>query len=542
MLSRLSALIIVFFLGYSALVFKLYNLQLSKGDYYLAQAQSQYAARDALSADRGAIYFTDKNGNRLPAVTTKDFPQIYAVPKEIEDPTEAAHMLAGILNRSAKDLLIQFDKPKDQYELLAKKAEPETASKAKDLKLKGLYVENVSQRFYPFGTLAAHLLGFVAPSADDAGLNGKYGIEEFYNSVLAGRDGTAKEGRITPARNGEDITLTIDPNIQKEAERVLKDTMDKFGAPGGMFIVAEPKTGKILALGADPGFDPNNYSKYEFSDFINPATQQLYEPGSVFKVITMAAGIDAGKITPDTKYYDNGEIKVSGKTIKNWDLKAHGWMTMTNVLENSLNTGSSFAESKTGHGVFREYLQKFGFGERTGVDLPGELKGDLRGVAANAPAVAFATASFGQGVAVTPMEMVRAVGAIANGGLLMRPYLNADLGPKEIRRVISPESARQVSEMMVSALDKAQIAAVKGYTLAGKTGTAQVPDLKHGGYTNRVIDTYIGFGPTKDPRFIILIRVNEPEGAPHAAETVVPAFRELAQFILNYYNVPPDRI
>ncbi len=542
MVSRLSLLILFFFLGYSALIFNIYNLQLNKGQYYLAQARSQYAASDNLSAERGAIYFTDRNGNRLPAVTNKPFPQIYAVPKAIEDPQETAHLLSGLLAKPAAALIRQFSKPNDTYELLVKKADRSVADQVQELKPKGIYVEDVPQRFYPFGTLAAHLLGFVAPNSSESGDRGRYGVEEFYNGRLAGTDGTAKDSKMIAPKDGTDLVLTVDPNIQIEAERILKNTMDKFGAPGGMFVVAEPKTGKILALGAAPGFDPNTYSQSELSSFINPLTQELYEPGSVFKVITMAAGIDAGKITPDTKYYDTGELKVSGRTIKNWDLKAHGWMTMTNVIENSLNTGSAFAESQTGHDTFRDYLTKFGFGERTGVDLPGEVKGDLRAIGPKAAPIVFATASFGQGVAVTPMEMLSAVAAIANGGTLMRPYLNQELGPKEVRRVISEDAARKVTNMMVSALDKAQVASVRGYSLAGKTGTAQVPDFKKGGYSDRVIDTYIGFGPTSDPRFIILLRINEPPGAPHAAETVVPAFRELAQFILNYYNVPPDRI
>lgn len=257
----------------------------------------------------------------------------------------------------------------------------------------------------------------------------------------------------------------------------------------------------------------------------------------------MAAGLDAGKITPDTTYFDTGVLKVSGREIKNWDLRAHGKLTMTNVLEQSVNTGAAFAERQTGHVLFRSYLDKFGFSEKTGVDLPGELSGDIKRLKPGAPEVAFATASFGQGVAITQLEMINAFSAIANGGRLMRPYINSAIKPMEIRRVISASSAKSVTNMMVSAVDKAGVGHIKGYSLAGKTGTAQVPDFKKGGYVpNEVIDTYIGFGPTTDPKFVILIKLDEPEGAPLAGATVVPAFRELAQFILNYYNLPPDRI
>jgi cell division protein FtsI/penicillin-binding protein 2 len=207
-----------------------------------------------------------------------------------------------------------------------------------------------------------------------------------------------------------------------------------------------------------------------------------------------------------------------------------------------LNTGAAFAERQTGHPVFREYLKKFGFEDETGIDLPGEVAGDLRRLTPNAPAVAYATASFGQGVAVTALEVINAVSAIANGGMLMRPYVNMAAGPQEIRRVIQPETARAVAQMMVSAVDKAEVARIEGYTFAGKTGTAQVPDFVRGGYSDDVIHTYIGFGPTADPKFVVLLKLNKPAGAPLAGTTVVPAFRDLAQFLVNYYNIAPDRV
>ncbi|HTY39466.1 MAG TPA: penicillin-binding protein 2, partial [Candidatus Paceibacterota bacterium] len=313
-------------------------------------------------------------------------------------------------------------------------------------------------------------------------------------------------------------------------------------AKGGTVIVEEPKTGRILAMGSNPTFDPNNYRDYKVGDFLNPAVQAVYEPGSVFKVITMAAGIDAGKITPQTTYDDTGVLIENGRKIMNWDHKAYGIQTMTNVIEKSLNTGAAFAERQMGGAIFRKYLADFGLGEKTGIDLPGEVAGDLRQLTPNAPNIVYATASYGQGVAVTTVELINAVSALANGGLLMRPYVDATQKPEIVRRVIKPETAAAVAGMMVSAVDKAVIAHVDGYSLAGKTGTAFVPDFKTHAYTDQVINTYVGFGPTSDPRFVILIRLDEPEGAPLAGLTVVPAFRDLAQFILTYYDVPPDRL
>jgi cell division protein FtsI/penicillin-binding protein 2 len=390
--------------------------------------------------------------------------------------------------------------------------------------------------------LAAHALGFVSQSDADSGESGRYGAEKFYDDLLTGKTGEAKEDKILSPETGADLALTIDPSIEREAERSLENLIKNYSASGGSVVVMEPQTGKILAMGSFPSFNPNAYADSDLSAFINPVTQKIYEPGSVFKVITMAAGIDAGKITPETIFEDTGKLIVSGRTIQNWDLKAHGKVTMTQVIEQSINTGAAFAQKKVGDAVFREYLDRFGFGEKTGIDLPGEVKGDLRRLVPGAPAVAFATASFGQGVAVTPIEMINAIAAIANGGKLMRPYVNAAEAPRVLRQVISPETARQVTQMMVSAVDKAEVAKIKGYSIAGKTGTAQVPDFARGGYTDKVINTYIGFGPASNPKFIILIKLNEPAGAPLAGLTVVPAFRDLAQFLLNYYNIPPDRI
>ncbi len=515
-------------LAYGFLLFHLYHVQLTNGKMYLAQAESQYTGSAIAQADRGAIYFTDKNGNTLPDSINKAFPLIYAVPTAILSPADAAAKLSLILNQPVQDLFKILSNKKSNYAALVKKSDDETAQKVDDLNIKGVYVTEVPQRFYPFNTLAAQVTGFVSPNDSQNGWSGRYGVEKYYNSTLAGQS--------------TDINLTIDPNIQLQAEQILDNLITKYSATGGSVIVEEPATGKILAMGSYPNFDLNNYSQAPIGDFLNPAVEKIYEPGSIFKVLTMAAGIDAGKITPQTTYYDTGKIVVSGHTINDWDLKAHGLVTMTNVIELSLNTGAAYAEHLTGDAIFRNYFVKFGIPDKTGVDLPGELSGSLAGLKPHAPAINYAAASFGQGVSVTPLGALQALATIANGGKLMRPYVNATLSPQEIRQVISPNTASQVTQMMVSAIDRAQVAHIDGYSLAGKTGTAQVPDLKHGGYTDNVVNTYVGFGPTSNPKFIVFIKIDEPAGAPHAAETVVPAFRDLAQFIINYYNIPPDRI
>ncbi|MBI4087446.1 MAG: penicillin-binding protein 2 [Candidatus Liptonbacteria bacterium] len=527
------------------MLFHLYDLQIVKGGYYLARSGAEYLAQEYLDANRGAIYFTGRNGSFLPAVLNKDFPIVYAVPKEIEDVSEAAHALAPILERPAEELKTLFSKKNDLYEMLVKKADPALASQIADLKIKGISVDKQAGRFYPLGSLASHALGFVGPTAQSAADAGHYGLEEFYNKDLSGERGSVSGSKIKKTVPGKDVVTTLDPNIQIEAERILENLVKTYKARGGSVIVEDPRTGRILAMGSYPDFDPNQYGEFPIASFLNPNVQQVYEPGSVFKAITMATGIDSGKITPDTTYYDTGTLTINGRTISNYDLKKHGpygKATMTNVIEHSINTGAVFAERQIGREIFTAYLKDFGFSEKTGIDLPGELKGDLRRLNPKERDVAFATASYGQGVAVTPIELITAMAALANGGNLMRPYLNAELEPRIIRRVVSEETARQVTNMMISAVDNAEIAKINGFTIAGKTGTAYVPDFKKGGYTDNVINTYVGFGPASDPKFIALIKLNEPQGAPVAGLSVVPAFRDLAQFILNYYRVSPDRL
>jgi len=544
-MARFSVALAILVFAYGFLVFRVYDLQLVKGEYYLLQSESRYFTPELLKAARGTIYFTDKNGNHLSVASNKNFPIIYLVPKAIDDPTEVANRLGPILNQSVDELEKKLSKKDDSYELLVKKADQEVARKITEMGIKGVFVETVPERFYPNGPLAAQLLGFVGPNKNDNGESGHYGVEEFYDDVLAGKQGEVVGKKIITPKTGTDLVLTIDPSIQVEAGKILANLVKDHNAKGGTIIVQEPNTGKILAMVSNPDFDPNNYAKAPLANFINPAIQQIYEPGSGFKVITMAAGIDSGKITPETTYFDTGSLTLNGRTIQNYDLKTHGpygKVTMTSVIEHSINTGAVFAERQTGRDLFRAYLEKFGFGEKTDITLPGELKGDIRRLNPKERDIAFATAAYGQGVAVTPLGLIRGIGAIANGGLLMRPYLDANLGPYQVRRVVSEDTARKVTQMMISAVDKANVTTINGYSLAGKTGTAFIPDFKDGGYTDNVINTYVGFGPTTNPRFIALLKLNDPEGAPVAALTVVPAFRELAQFILNYYDIPPDRL
>ncbi len=534
---RFTIIVVFFLFAFTYLGFHLYQLQLVKGDYYYAQAESEQSSAASNNGNRGAIYFTDNNGNTLPAAIDQPFPMIYAVPTAVKNPATTAETFAPILNMPVATLKAIFSRPKDQYELLVNKADPAVAQRVTDLKVPGVYTEFEPERYYPLATVASQVLGYVGPNSSGTGESGKYGLEKYYNSQL--------EGGSSGGTGGADLVTTIDPNIQIEAEKILDNLVKTTGATGGDVMVMDPKTGKILAIGGTPSFDPNSYSQFPISDFLNTDVQGVYEPGSIMKVITMAAGIDSGKITPDTTYTDKGYVNVNGAHITNYNLTTEGaygdGTTMTQVIEHSINSGAIWAENATGNSIFLSYLKKFGLDQKTGIDLPGEVAGNTSQLTPNAPMVDWDTAAYGQGVAVTPVELVSAVAAIANGGTLMRPYINAALQPQQIRRVISTSTAQQVTQMMVDAVDLAQVAEINGYTMAGKTGSAYIPNPKGGGYLNMLTDSYIGFGPTSNPKFIAFIRLNTIPVTSLAAETVVPAWNQLAQWIINYYNIAPDR-
>jgi cell division protein FtsI/penicillin-binding protein 2 len=545
---RITTLTVFFSLLFGVLFFNLYSLQFEKRDYYLNKIEAQQEASGIFGAKRGNIYFTDKNGNQIQAALNKYFPMVYAVPKEIKNPVLAASTLSAVVGKGEMELEKILSKPNDQYELLVPRALPAQTEEIKKLGIAGIYVKDRELRFYQYGEMASHLLGFVSMGET---LAGKYGLEFYFNEMLSGKSGNISAAGVSKPENGQNLFLTIDRNIQSEGEEILKNLIDEHNAEGGTIIVQEPKTGKILAMGSFPSFDPNSYSESEIGNFINPAVQAVYEPGSVFKLITMSAGIDSGKITPETSYFDSGSVTLNGKTVKNWDLKAHGELTMTEVIEGSINTGTIFAQRKMGEDIFYNYLVKFGFSEPTGISLPGEVSGKINNLKKGKD-IDFATASYGQGIAVTPLEMINSVSAIANGGTLMKPFVLADEEPEAVRKVISEETASKIAKMMVSAVDKNVLAGVANYSVAGKTGTAFIPDFNKGGYTDDVINTYVGFAPACakaaageavcDPRFVILIKLIKPEGSPLAGQTVVPAFREMTQFILNYYGIAPDRL
>lgn len=536
------------FLFAAAIVGRLVFLQIIEHDLYAALARGQQKYFKSSFGDRGEIFLQNHS---LPVATNREYVFVYISPAEIgpEEKEKVAQVLSDNLNVDKNSLLEKLDK-NSLYELIKSKLNEEDVAALKDMQLVGVHFGQEKIREYPYDDFASHLLGFVNQDGQ-----GQYGVEEYWDGILQGKEEFAVGekgplGYFFPGTSkidnmGTDLILTIDYNIQYFAEKLLKKAKETLGVKTGTIIVMDPSSGKMLALANLPEFDPEEYSKItDFGIFQTDATQKIFEPGSVFKPITMAAAIDQGKITPETTYQDPGIIEISGWPIYNYEQRVYpGDITMTEVLEKSINTGAVFAEEQLGNKKFLEYVEKFGLFEKTGIDLPEEISSQnaelKKGYEVN-----FATASFGQGIEMTPIQLVRAFSAIANGGKLVRPYL-VETVPEISSNIISQKTASKVAAMLVSVVENGfgKAARIPGYYVAGKTGTAQISysalGINKKGYSDETWQSFIGFAPAFSPKFLILIKLDNP--ATKTAEySAVPIFQELAKYIIDYYQIPPD--
>lgn len=561
----MSAFLLVFF---CIIIFKLFSLQIIHGGQARLQADQQHSIYQKLFPSRGQIELADSAAHdTLPVATNQKSFLVYAVPKDILNLQLTASSLASVLQLDARDILDKVTTSTKQYVPLKKHLTDEEQQKIKDLKLPGIYFDSEDTRFYPENDLLSQVVGFVGYKNDSTQKVGLYGLEKYFENDLAGTPGElvaeadtsgtliyGAKNNEKPAVDGADLILTIDKTVQFQALSILKDAVTKNGADSGSVIVADPKTGAVLAMANYPDFDPNQFNKVtDPFDFNNLATTGSYEPGSTFKAITMSAALDAGKVTPDTTYVDTGHVDVDNYVIKNAEPGARGTQNMTQVIDFSLNTGAIFAENQLGNDAFLKYVQAFGFGKKTGIQLP-EASGDLSGLKGSI-AVNYDTASFGQGFSATPIQMVQSYMAMANGGKMMKPYIvQSEIYPdgktvntqsSAIAQVISPKTAATISAMLVDDVENGfgKKAAVPGYYMAGKTGTAQVPrkDGKPGYEANVNIGSFIGYGPVENPKFVMLVRVDHPRDVAFAESTAAPAWGKLAQFLLNYYQIPPNR-
>jgi len=558
-------LAIFIFICFVVIIFRLFFLQIAKHSYYKVLADNQHDVFQPIYPTRGEIFLRERTqeGDLFPIAINKDFWNIAVSPKEVKDKEETVKKLAPLLGLEEEVLKQRIYKENDPYEPLKSKIDRDLLEKIQALNLEGLIFEKSSWRYYPNNELIAQVIGFLG--IDGNKKIGRYGIEGYYEKELAGKTGlmAAKKdgsGEIIPIlgetinepEDGADIILTIDPNLSFFIEKRLAETLNKLNAAKGTIIVMETKTGAVKAMSSLPSFDSNKYNEVKEQNlFLNPAISEIFEPGSIFKPITMSAALDAGAVTPTTTYEDRGFTEIDGVIIKNALDRAEGIQTMTQVIEKSLNSGAIFAQQQLGKDGFKKYVEKFGFGEKTGIDLMGEEKGNISNLKKKNN-VDYATMSFGQGIGVTPIQLVAAIGAIANDGVLMKPYVVERIKykngeekitqPKEVRRVISSDAAARMTAMMVSAVENgySKKAKIEGYAIAGKTGTAQIPDPITGKYSDETIHTFVEFFPAFNPRFVMLIKVDKPKGIRFSSDSITPLAKEITEYILNYYEISPN--
>ena len=569
--NRLRLLSLLIFMFALLLAGKLYLVQIVSGEDLEARAEHQYIA-SANYFDRGSIFFTTKDGTSVPAAGLKTGfilhinPELLGQRADLEDIYETVNIIVPI---DKEDFFTKVGKQNDPYEELAKRLPADIAEEIKALKITGLAVAKERWRFYPGETMAAHTIGLIGYRGNE--LAGRYGLERFYEPVLKrGEDGAfvnffaeifsniKSAVRETESLEGDVIT-TIEPSVQAFLESELVKVSAKYSSDFSGGVVINPKTGEIFAMALTPTFDPNfPANERDSSIFRNNFVEDRYEMGSILKALTVAIGLDSGAITARTVYNDPGCMTLNTRTFCNYDLKSHGAsVSMQTVLSKSLNTGAAFIVSRVGSVNFSNHMLRFGLDTITGIDLPNEgksLVSNLRTSRDLEPA----QASFGQGIALTPIATVRALSALANGGTLITPHLAKEirysLGPtktlsypdeSERERVISLETSAEISRMLTEVTDRSLREGrvrLENYSIAAKTGTAQI--AKSGGegyYDDRYLHSFFGYFPSYEPEFLIFLYTYYPKDVQYASETLTDTFINTTKFLINYYNIPPDR-
>lgn len=567
-----------------AIVGRLVYWQVIQYDNFTAKASEQHEVTTLIEAKRGRILASDGSvlvGNEpafLLFANLNEFRDQYTVKKSIKDASEkitealfpeilSSQKDSNKLSKSEKeaifvetrnDIIDKLNLKDLVWVPLAKKISEVSKSGVEDLNIAGIGFEEISKRYYPETTLAAQLLGFVGKDADDNDI-GYFGLEGFYNDQLRGTPGrliqeldasgnpilTIDEDGFFP-KDGFDIVTTIDRNVQFIVEEEIKKNVKRFGAKAGSAIVLNPKTGEILALVNYPSFTPSSWQSYEEEDFRNSAISEVYEPGSTFKLVTIASALDSGIIKADTICPCKGPIRVAEYEIQTWNNKYNPNSTIAQVLQNSDNVGASFVSLKLGTDKLLGYIKDFGFGSTLGIDLQGEEFGIIK-ERKNWSEVDLVTAAFGQGLSVTALQMVSSLGVIANDGVLMKPHVvkkiirkdrEIEINNEEIRQVLKPQTAKLMKELLLSAVEQGEAKNIipKGYRIAGKTGTAQVAIS---GYydPSKAVASFVGFGPVEDPKFVAIVKFVDPTPI-YGAETAEPTFFEIAKKLYPYWGIP----
>jgi len=543
---------------------RLFYWQVFSFESLTAIAEGQHWISFEIPAKRGEILANDG----LPLVANKEAFLLFASLPEIKDEiNKVADTLAPLLDEENISTMAGLLKERlGRSDLvwvpLKHKISRETKKQIESLSLPGLGFEEEQDRSYPEGSSSAHLLGFVG--SDINGVEkGYFGLEGYYDLELKGRPGLLRREKDASGkpiligdierekeRDGRTLLTTLDRTIQFLIDEKLKDGLQRYGAVSGSVVVMEPQTGAILGMASLPGYDPENYVSFDKSLYSNPVVASSYEPGSTFKVLVMSAALNEGVVKPETRCDQcSGPRVISDYTIKTWNEKYFSDSTMTEVIQHSDNVGMVFVGEKLGKEKMVSYLEKYGFGKPTGIDLEDEASPKLRPTS-EWKQIDLATTSFGQGIAITPIQMIRAVASIANGGKLVTPFLvqkvitesgETEIKPKQSEEVLKSSTTMMMTEMMVNAVEEGESkwAKPKGYRIAGKTGTAQIPVAGH--YDkDKTIASFVGFAPADDPKFVMLVTLREPTSSPWGAETAAPLWFDIAKEIFTYYGIQPN--
>ncbi len=565
-LSRIRILSIFVILLSLLIIAKLFYVQIIHRNSYTQAADRQYVTPSGDMFDRGSILFSSKDGSLVSAATLKSGFKIALAPKDVTNPEAVYQALAQITPLDHDAFIARASKKSDPYEEVATKLTKEEADAIKALDLPGVNIYKENWRYYPGGDIASPIIGFTAYKGDD--FSGRYGLERFYNDILSRTEenlninffaevfSNLSDSVFKSEPQEGDVVTSMEPSVVRFLENELQTVLDTYHSDSIGGIVMNPKTGEIYAMAHLPDFDLNDFSKVTNPlIFGDPLVENVYEMGSIMKPLTMAAGLDAGVVSPTTTYNDKGFVIVDNKKINNFDLRGRGpKTTMQDVLNQSLNTGMVFVAQQLGNQRVRDYLLSYGIGTKTGIDLPGETYGLVKNLESNRD-VEYATAAFGQGIAVTPIETIRALSSLANGGTLVTPHLATSIeykggGEKKLeypttQSHISPETADRITQMLVTVFDKALQGGkfqMEHYSVAAKTGTAQIANLREGGYyTDRHLHSFFGYFPAYNPQFAIFLYTVNPKGVQYAAYSLSDPFVHTVKFLIDYYNIPPDR-
>lgn len=547
-----------------AFIFRLYTLQVVHGDQFRERASSQYTEQTTATNERGTISLTARDGSKRSAALQESGYLLAINGRVIQAPSSAYKEVSTVVDIPQKEFMSAANNSDDPYIVVKEKLRSEAGEQINNLGLDGATAYPQKWRRYPLDSLASHVLGFVGFTEESPGPVGIYGVEKYHDDVLSRDPGgiytnlfarvfsqptdTVQPGSL---QQSGDVNLTIEPDVQAYLEKQIADTKKQWEAAQTMGVVIDPDTGAIRALAANPDFNPNTYGSVDSPDvFTNPIVQSRFEMGSIIKALTMTAGLDAGAVTPETTYEDTGEITLNESTIANYDGVARGVVDMQEVLNQSLNTGAAYVAEQLGRDKMRTYFRDW-FSGQTGVDLPGEIDNGISNLEVERN-LEFATASFGQGIALTPIATVRALSTLANGGHLVRPHVTRSIdyqlgGTSKIKtqkgeRVVSEEAAETVSRMLATVVDEAMSDNARDrHSIAAKTGTAQIPKPGGGYYEDTFNHTFFGYFPAYEPEYLVFLMARQPKDVKYASQTLKEPFMRMTDFLINYYNIPPDR-